>query len=274
MHQLAIVVVAIASTTQPLFSVLHNTFTFYSKRAKFFVLFLQAQLHQCSSSIGSIKIRVGNEIVKRVFNFYKGDFKKEANQRICPCLSQLINMANSILLKQTSFYNLPGGLKFDYSLFSNPEVHGQFLNFELVGETVKADGAHDTPFVPGPLKVTVDFQNRMSVAFVSEYVFNSFSYQATKAGLFNEVHLEKNDHIKSLLRLKCAEGEQCIGRFAADMSKTFTDNTGIHPHFDCCQFGNPSAKGGVQICTSVHTHFCSATEFSCCRVIQVWTVIE
>uniref|UniRef100_A0A914VQK8 Uncharacterized protein n=1 Tax=Plectus sambesii TaxID=2011161 RepID=A0A914VQK8_9BILA len=187
---------------------------------------LQAQIRQCSSSVGSIKIKVGNDIVRGLFNLYKGEFKSQANQHICPSLGQLVGMANSLLVKQTSFYNLPGGLKFDYSLTKNPEAHDAFLDFGLKGAFETAIGSQMEK-MSELLSPVTDAPKRMALANIPDFTFNSFLFHATKAGLFNEVHLERtNDDIKRLLRLTCTEHERCIGRFSPNMSSTFVDNTG------------------------------------------------
>lgn len=203
---------------------------------------------------------------------YKGEFKAEANRQICPSLGQLMNTVNSMLIKQTTIYNLPSGFTFDYGLIKNPEVRDSFLDFELKGAFGSSfvNRLYQMQYLRAPM---ADAPKRMALARVSDFVFNSFFSHAIKKGLFNEVHLEKmNADIKRMLKLSCSGSEHCIGKLSPNMTKTFTDNTGKNSFFNNILTSSVTNKAISP--SYVKTRLASTLDFKIFRIANGFLLIK
>lgn len=163
---------------------------------------------------------------------FRPDIETDEKGLICPSLFRLIDVMNSFLDQKLSYIDIFGDLKFNYGLVGNPAANHMFVDFLLRGETVNVIKGYELPYGPPSMNPTYIEEGRTAVIYLSDYVFNSFWFQVWKAGLLDNIHLEdkQDGNISNLLLLNCKKDEECLGKFAPDMRKTFKDGTGISRH--------------------------------------------
>uniref|UniRef100_A0A914WPQ1 Uncharacterized protein n=1 Tax=Plectus sambesii TaxID=2011161 RepID=A0A914WPQ1_9BILA len=183
----------------------------------------------CRADTGNFNFKIHDAgIVGWFVNLFhgmiEGTLKDKIQGQVCEQIKQFGNeRGNSFLSDITTDVPLLDGLKLDYRLTGAPNVHGLSLDLPLKGETT-INGKSDTPFSPNALQLPPT-DTKMAAIFLSDYVINSFLYQAHKAGL-SQFQLERNREIVELLRTNCDQMDICIGRFIPALEAKYPNTTG------------------------------------------------
>uniref|UniRef100_A0A914WKN6 Bactericidal permeability-increasing protein n=1 Tax=Plectus sambesii TaxID=2011161 RepID=A0A914WKN6_9BILA len=183
----------------------------------------------CSADIGNFNFKIHDAgIVGWLVNLLHGMIEKELKDKIqkqvCEQIKQFGNdRGNSFLSDITTDVPLFDGLKLDYSLTGAPNVHDLSFDLPLKGETT-IDGKSDTPFSPNALQLPPT-DTKMAAIFLSDYVINSFLYQAHKAGL-SQFQLERSREVVELLRSNCDQKGICIGQVIPALKAKYPNTTG------------------------------------------------
>uniref|UniRef100_A0A914VIE9 Uncharacterized protein n=1 Tax=Plectus sambesii TaxID=2011161 RepID=A0A914VIE9_9BILA len=184
----------------------------------------------CRADTGNFNFKIHDAgIVGWFVNLFhgmiEGTLKDKIQGQVCEQIKQFGNeRGNSFLSDITTDVPLFDGLKLDYRLTGAPNVHGLSLDLPLKGETTIV-GKSDTPFSPNTLQLPPT-DTKMAAIFLSEYVINSFLYQAHIAGL-SHFQLDRSREAVEILRSNCDQMDICIGRLIPALEAKYPNTTGI-----------------------------------------------
>uniref|UniRef100_A0A914VL20 Uncharacterized protein n=1 Tax=Plectus sambesii TaxID=2011161 RepID=A0A914VL20_9BILA len=183
----------------------------------------------CRADIGNFNFKIhGAGIVGWVVNLFHGmiekNLKNKVQELVCKKIEQFgMERGNSFLSDMATDVPLFDGFRLDYGLTEAPNVHGLSFDLPLKGETT-INGKSDTPFQPNALQLPPT-DTKMAAIFLSDYVLNSFLYQAHKAGL-SQFQLDKSRKVVEFLRTNCDKKEICIGKLIPALEAKYPNTTG------------------------------------------------
>uniref|UniRef100_A0A914XGE3 Bactericidal permeability-increasing protein n=1 Tax=Plectus sambesii TaxID=2011161 RepID=A0A914XGE3_9BILA len=183
----------------------------------------------CRADIGNFSFKIhGGGIAGWVVNLFRGmigkKLKSKVQELVCKKIEQYgMERGNSFISNMATDVRLFDGLRLDYGLTGAPNVHGVSFDLPLKGETT-INGKSDTPFQPNALQLPPT-DTKMAAVFLSDYVINSFLYQAHKAGL-SQFQLDKSRKVVEFLRSNCDQKDICIGRLIPALEAKYPNTTG------------------------------------------------
>uniref|UniRef100_A0A914V2L9 Uncharacterized protein n=1 Tax=Plectus sambesii TaxID=2011161 RepID=A0A914V2L9_9BILA len=183
----------------------------------------------CGADIGNFNLKVHDAgIIGWIINLFHYYVEKSLENiirgNVCEKIKQFgYERGNSFLSDMATDVRLFDGLRLDYSLTGAPNVHGLSFDLPLKGETT-INGKSDTPFQPNALQLPPT-DTKMAAVFLSDYVINSFLYQAHKAGL-SQFQLDRSRKVVEFLRTNCDKKDICIGQFIPALEAKYPNTTG------------------------------------------------
>lgn len=177
----------------------------------------------CSCAIGKMKIKFDGKHAW-LYNFVSGLFEnlisRKTETMVCEKVQDLINKeaekalcSLKVQISLSQFYTL------DYRLLSTPTVTSEYIEGDMKGEVFWTKDMTEAPFNPPEMTTIVD-NNKMVYLTLSDYIFNTFTYQAYKHDML--VYNLTSNNIKTkkdILNTSC--NNDCIGNMIPQIGLTY-----------------------------------------------------
>lgn len=182
---------------------------------------------QCSCNSGPVKIKFSGAW-SWIYNLFSGIVEKKIGDifqsKICDIIQNVINKdAEASLETMKVEVNLGRLFTLNYKLLAAPKVTSEFIEGDFKGEIFWKSDKTEAPFSPDEMATITDTQ-KMVYLTLSDYVFNTWTYQAHKHELlaFN-LTTQNIKNNKNVLNTTCSG--ICIGKLIPQIGKTFPNCT-------------------------------------------------
>lgn len=172
---------------------------------------------------------LANQMKPQLIQNIKPHFESQARSIVLGLMQPLITKVNAILRRSESLnqeLNLPD-FELDYKLLNDPRVGTDFIETNHIGG-LRHKSNPPTPFYPADIHKSND-SSRMIYVHASDYLLNSFLYQAYMANLTN-IHVtpENNHGMAEFLQTSCPPLEACLSNIFIfpNMGRQYPNATG------------------------------------------------
>ncbi|XP_061163194.1 lipopolysaccharide-binding protein-like [Saccostrea echinata] len=183
----------------------------------------------CSCSVGSadISFHGGTAWIYNLFSGIVADKLKDivggSNGILCQQLNNLVNVNGMESLKKLPVtVEIAKLFLLDYRFLSKPSFQSTFMETYHKGEVFWKSNPNEAPF-PVPPLLRFSNTSRMMYLWVSDFLFNSMSYNAYK---YNQLqyNVTNKDLPGGVLNTTCQK-ITCIGNFIPEIGKRFPNTT-------------------------------------------------
>lgn len=179
----------------------------------------------CSCDIGSVDVKIHGKL-DVIYNLFKGVIGKKIKDllkdKMCDLIKDAINKdAENALQKIKVKTTIAKLFMLDYRMTSSPKFTPQYMETYHKGEVLWASSMTDAPIPVPPMPDNVGSQ-KMLYLFVSDYLFNSLSYQSQIHGVlrYNLTTKDLPPSNKGVLNTTCLSGV-CIGELIPQIASKY-----------------------------------------------------
>lgn len=179
----------------------------------------------CSCDIGSVDVKIHGKL-KIIYNLFKGvigdKIKKLLRDKMCGLIGDAINKGAENALKKLKVQTrIAKQFMLDYRLTTNPKFTPQYMETFHKGEVLWASSMKDAP-LPVPAMPDNVKPQKMLYLFVSDYLFNSLSYQSQIHGVlrYNLTAKDLPPSNRAVLNTTCLQGV-CIGELIPQIAQKY-----------------------------------------------------
>ncbi|VDH92044.1 lipopolysaccharide-binding protein [Mytilus galloprovincialis] len=181
---------------------------------------------KCSCDSGPVKVKFRGGLAW-IYNLFSGKVGKiiasQFQSKMCGIIQDLIDKnAQESLSTIKVEVQLGEFLTLDYRLLAAPTVTSEYIEADLKGEIFWKSDKSEAPFTP-PAMATITDNKKMVYITLSEYIFNTMTYQAHKHNIL--VFNLTSQNIKSkddALNTTCTD--ICIGKLIPQIGKSFPNS--------------------------------------------------
>lgn len=184
--------------------------------------FAEVEYSGCDTQIGNMNFNfnagrpsLAGLIANQMKSDLEGNIKQHFSANFCPVLNKIVQPlvanVNSYLSQAENLDNENlQGFKMDYSLLNDPEIINNVVTSKLNGGMQHESNKEKIPFYPTDMAPLTINQTRMIYIQTSDYVLNSFFYEAHKANLTKLSSAEVAIHGFKPFVKQMTEGEMCL----------------------------------------------------------------
>ena len=183
----------------------------------------------CSCDIGSVHVKFHGGAAQ-IYNLFKGlvkkTIKKLLNKQLCSTIKNAVDVDGSkALAKLKVTVDVGKVFLLDYRFIGKPAFNPQhFLETYHKGEFYWASSISEAPFDPISMPAFNSTQ-KMFYIWMSDYTFNTLTYQAQKHGMlaYNLTQKDLPAKAKDFLNTTC-NGIPCIGKIIPQIGQKYPNN--------------------------------------------------
>ena len=183
----------------------------------------------CSCDIGSVHVKFHGGAAW-IYNLFKGlvekAIKKQLNNQLCSMIKNAVDVDGSkALAKLKVTVDVGKVFLLDYRFIGKPAFNPQhFLETYHKGEFYWASSISEAPFDPISMPAFSSTQ-KMFYIWMSDYTFNTLTYQAQKHGMlaYNLTQKDLPAQAKDFLNTTC-NGIPCIGKIIPQIGQKYPNN--------------------------------------------------
>ncbi|CAC5392011.1 unnamed protein product [Mytilus coruscus] len=181
---------------------------------------------KCSCDSGPVKVKFRGGL-SWIYNLFSGKVGKiiagQFQSKMCGIIQNLIDKnAQESLSTIKVEVQLGEFLTLDYRLLAAPTVTSEYIEADLKGEIFWKSDKSEAPFAP-PAMATITDNKKMVYITLSEYIFNTMTYQAHQHNILVFNLTSQNIKAKNdALNTTCTD--ICIGKLIPQIGKSFPNS--------------------------------------------------